>query len=120
MPKIREEYTVMSITICPTLKRWVSGGESSASAVVESIVRQAWLRSQGEKRARNAYRKTILDPEYSYKPGVQSHLNAIEMAKSLVNELHQTHTGADIKSQRVRHLAYELRQFIKEGVPSDE
>ena len=117
MPKIREEYTVMSITIDPTLKRWVSGGESSASAVVESIVRQAWLRSQGEKRARNAYRKTILDPEYSYKPGVQAHLNAIEMSKTLVSELH---SDRDIKSQRVRHLAYELRQFMKEGVPSDE
>lgn len=120
MPRIRENYTVMSITIDPDLKAWVSGGERTASAVVESIIRQAYLRDRGEKRARNAYRKTLLDPRYSWHPGRQRHLNAIEMAKTLVNELSQTGTGADIKSNRLRMLSYELRQFIQEGVPSDE
>lgn len=120
MPRIRENYTVMSITIDPKLKAWVSQGERTASAVVETIIRRAYLRDEGERRARKAYRKTLLDPRYSWKPGRQRHLNAIEMAKTLVNELVPTGTGADIKSDRLRMLSYELRQFIQEGVSDDE
>ena len=116
MPKIRENYTVMSITIDPDLKRWVSRSERSASAVVEDIVRRAYLRADGEKRARNAYRQSILDPKYSYQPGLQKHLNAIELAKTLVNEIVQE----DIKSERCRMLRYELAKFIQEGAPNGE
>tara|TARA_Y100001951_G_scaffold101389_1_gene106186 strand:- start:931 stop:1281 length:351 start_codon:yes stop_codon:yes gene_type:complete len=116
MPRIRENYTVMSITIDPDLKRWVSRGESTASAVVESIVRRAYLQAKGEKRAKNAYRQTILDPKYSYQPGLQQHLNAIELAKTLLREV----IHGEIKSERLRMLRYELAKFVQEGVPSDE
>ena len=116
MPKIRENYTVMSITIDPDLKRWVSRSERSASAVVEDIVRRAYLRADGEKRARNAYRQSILDPKYSYQPGLQQHLNVIELAKTMLREI----VGGEIKSERLRMLRYELAKFVHEGVPSDE
>ena len=116
MPRIRENYTVMSITIDPDLKKWVSRSDRSASAVVEEIVRRAYLRAEGEKRARNAYRQSILDPKYSYQPGRQQHLNAIELAKSLVNEI----VHGEIKSERLRMLRYELAKVVQEGVPSDE
>ena len=116
MPKIRENYTVMSITIDPDLKRWVSRSERSASAVVEDIVRRAYLRADGEKRARNAYRQSILDPKYSYQPGLQQHLNVIELAKTMLREI----VGGEIKSERLRMLRYELAKFVQEGVPSDE
>ena len=116
MPRIRENYTVMSITIDPDLKRWVSRSDRSASAVVEDIVRRAYLRADGERRARNAYRETILDPKYSYQPGLQQHLNAIELAKTLLREV----IHGEIKSERLRMLRYELAKFVQEGVPSDE
>ena len=106
----------MSITIDPDLKRWVSRSDRSASAVVEDIVRRAYLRADGERRARNAYRETILDPKYSYQPGLQQHLNVIELAKAMLREI----VGGEIKSERLRMLRYELAKFVQEGVPSDE
>tara|TARA_Y100001963_G_scaffold45641_1_gene64337 strand:- start:39 stop:401 length:363 start_codon:yes stop_codon:yes gene_type:complete len=120
MPRIRENYTVMSITIDPKLKEWIQRSESSASAVVESIIRRAYLQAKGERRAKNAYRQSILDPKYTYQPGLQKHLNAIELAKTMLRELQRTESSTDIKSERSRMLRYELAKFVQEGAPNGE
>ncbi len=110
----------MTVTIDPVLHRFVSNG-NNRSETVENIIRDAWRLSLPSKRANGRHHKDLMDPSYSYEPGRQSILNAIEMSKSLLLDLQKYGLlSTSIKYPRLRMLRYELVKFIQEGGQIDE
>lgn len=112
-----EARTTMTVTLDPTLLRWVSRG-ANRSETVETIIRSAWRKNMAHQRGMAKNHKDLMDPAYSYQPGRQNHINAIEICKNLLSQLHSP--TYKINSDRFRMLTYELRSFIEAGVPSDE
>ena len=110
MPRIRENYTVMSITIDPVLKTWLQRGEDTLSATTERIIRDAhnaWKRHQ-DHLARN--QRKLTEPSYAW----TLEQRQADKAKSLAVELGRAMRDHNIKSDRCRMLKYELTKFISE------
>ena len=110
----------MTVTIDPVLHRYVSNG-NNRSETVENIIREAWRLSLPSKRANGRHHKDLMDPSYSYEPGRQSILNAVEMAKTILHDLQKySLLSTEMKYPRMRMLRYELVRFIERGGQIDE
>ena len=110
----------MTVTIDPVLHRFVSNG-NNRSETVENIIRDAWRLSLHSKRANGRHHKDLMDPSYSYEPGRQSILNAVEMAKTILHDLQKYGLlYTEMKYPRLRMLRYELVKFIQEGGSDDK
>ncbi len=116
MPKIRESYTIMTVTIDPKLKGWLQDREGSISAANEVCVKEAHKKWVEHQRDIKMGHRRLDEEAYEWNTEMRKKDGARRRAAELLHYL----THAEIKSDRMRMLRYEVRALIQEMRKNDE